>query len=529
MSISLLPTELLVKIFNYLCIETQIRVEATCFRWRNIIIQNFFLPFLLRQPYSIRKNYLGEGWVDKVSNSPEKIRKLFYHVYHDLPRNWREGGFKVQARKQIAEYSPGHDQKISSIAVYQDKIYLGRPGYGVEVLDSLKLSSIRTLDTRLDPAEEDLQESRRPCKVYEHGRTLAVLGPDRTRVLLFNTRTDEMVGAIDTALGSIYHVAISEKLLILLSGWSIFYWRIDSWSPERVRGEFRGCIPDFENDAHFKTWLESHEAVVNSSWLVTRATRMGVLEEGGGLKMKHFLHVRQVYPSGTIGPVLRPNSSRLPDTVYEMTSMALSEADLLAVGYRVLDKGEVCILDLNTGDTIHNITSEYFLASIQIPLKFDGSKLFLKIIPITRPTNDECGASIGYLDLKSKEVVEVPGISLNSSEDVLHLEPAQLYTVATKLERVDSQSEFSHIDLNMDLEAFALIESENEDFAPVYSVTVTVLDFWNSSSSPSSSSSSHQTESYDSTSFSTSTSSSHPNNPSSSSSVFHRNHPSSSS
>ena len=51
-----------------------------------------------------RKNYLDEGWVDKGSNSLEKIRTLFYHVYHDLPRNWREGGFKVQARKQIAEY-----------------------------------------------------------------------------------------------------------------------------------------------------------------------------------------------------------------------------------------------------------------------------------------------------------------------------------------------------------------------------------------------------------------------------------------
>ena len=58
----------------------------------------------------------------------------------------------------------------------------------------------------------------RPCKVYQHNRTLAVLGPDRTRVLLFNTETDEMVGVIDTALGSIYQVAISEKLLILLSG-----------------------------------------------------------------------------------------------------------------------------------------------------------------------------------------------------------------------------------------------------------------------------------------------------------------------
>ena len=29
------------------------------------------------------------------------------------------------------------------------------------------------------------------------------------------------------------------------------------------------------------------------------------------------------------------------------------------------------------------------LLFVKIPLKFDGSKLFLKIIPITRPTNDE--------------------------------------------------------------------------------------------------------------------------------------------
>ena len=41
----------------------------------------------------------------------------------------------------------------------------------------------------------------RPCKLCQRGSTLAVLGPNRTKVRLFNTNTDEMVGEIETALG----------------------------------------------------------------------------------------------------------------------------------------------------------------------------------------------------------------------------------------------------------------------------------------------------------------------------------------
>ena len=48
----------------------------------------------------------------------------------------------------------------------QNKIYLGRPGFGVEVLDARLLSSIRTLDTRLDQEGDDLEESRRYNDLY---------------------------------------------------------------------------------------------------------------------------------------------------------------------------------------------------------------------------------------------------------------------------------------------------------------------------------------------------------------------------
>ena len=61
-------------------------------------------------------------------------------------------------------------------------------------------------------------------------------------------------------------------------------------------------------------------------------------------------------------------SSRLPDTVYETTCMALSEGtgNLLAVGWRVLEEGIMTIMDLKTGDRIHTIQSHHFLSSIQV-------------------------------------------------------------------------------------------------------------------------------------------------------------------
>ena len=44
-----------------------------------------------------------------------------------------------------------------------------------------------------------------------------MLGADRSRVRLYNTITDEMVGEIATNFGRVYNIAISNKLLILLS------------------------------------------------------------------------------------------------------------------------------------------------------------------------------------------------------------------------------------------------------------------------------------------------------------------------
>jgi len=478
MSFSCLPTEILVKIFNHLSLETLELVEGTCARWSLIVVQNFFQKNILAQEYSIRKNY--EHLFSSSEVSPGRTKSLYNKVHHELAENWRTGKFTLSSKKPMPDFNPGSEAHISSIATYKDKIYFGKSGSSVDVVGSEGLDPITVLNSDLSQGPE---ETRRPCRLCEHGSTLAVLGPNRTKVRIFNTNTDEMVGEIETSLGPIYHIAMSDKLLILLSGWTIFYWKIDSMAPERVRGQFQGSLPDFESDDEFQNWLEAHEVVLNSSWIVTRATRMRVQDEGS-MRTSHFLHVRQIYPSGSIGFVLRPESSRLPESVYETTSIALSEGDLLAVGWRVLEQWVMRVFDLKTGESVFNTESTHFLSSVQIPLKWEDDRLFLKIIPVTtsespvEPSNDEFGVSLGYLDMRSRELVTIPGIVFENSEDLLLINKTQIYRVNTKLERIGPTSDASNMDVNLDLERYALILSEDDDYSPVYSVTLHTYDFW---------------------------------------------------
>jgi len=477
MSISVLPTEILVKIFEYLSLKTLREIEKTCIRWSLIIIENFYTPFLEKQDFSVRKHYAREGWVNNASGH-DRTETLFSKVYSELPGNWREGRFSIPFNQQITEFRPEED-RISTIAVYEDKVYFARKGSQVEVRDAKDLSLLRILNTDI---QVENTETTRPCRICQHGKTLAVLGPNRIKVRLFNAETDEMVGEIETALRSpIYNIAMSGNLLILLAGWTIYYWRIDSNAPDRVRGQYGGCIPEYEANAEFQNVLEAHESVVNSRWLVTRATRMRIQAEGG-LRMTHFLHARKVDRDGSIGPILRPESSRLPDTVYETTCMALSEGDMLAVGWRVMEEGVMTVMDLNTGDRIVDIQSQHFLSTIQIPLKWEGMKLFLKIIPVVANeyTSEEFGVSLGYLDVERRELVTIPGFLFENSEDILYLDKTQVIRVSTKLERLENTSEFSETDLNMELEKFALLNAEAEDYSPIFAVSVSVYDFWNS-------------------------------------------------
>eukprot|EP00088_Acartia_fossae_P012585 TRINITY_DN1649_c0_g1_i5.p1 TRINITY_DN1649_c0_g1~~TRINITY_DN1649_c0_g1_i5.p1 ORF type:complete len:255 (-),score=58.68 TRINITY_DN1649_c0_g1_i5:172-936(-) len=249
-----------------------------------------------------------------------------------------------------------------------------------------------------------------------------------------------------------------------------------------------GSMLDFEPDDNFENWLEAHEVAVNTNWLVTRASRMRILEQGG-MRITHFLNVRMISNSGYVGPVVRPSSSRLPDTVYETTCMALSEGtgNLLAVGWRVLEEGVMTIMDLKTGDRIHTIQSHHFLSSIQIPLKWEDDKLFLKIIPVRGAQRsdsdtdvDDFGVSLGYLDLADRRLKVIPGLVFNCSRDLIYLDRTTVYGVSTKLDRLDNDcSEETHIDLNIDLESYALLMSEEDNYCPVYIASLTVYDFWN--------------------------------------------------
>lgn len=476
----MLPPELLVEIFNYLSIETLRVIEETCARWSLVITQTFYKKFLSYQHCSIRKHLEDVGNID--SFSPDITKTLFLKVYNELPENWRQGRFTKKSYLRATQFKAGEDGVISSIVVYKDKLYFGKNGPNVEVRDARDLSLIAEINSDLPPGPV---ESTRPCKLCQHGTTLAVLGPNRHRIRLFDTRTDRMVSEIETGvtLGPVYNIAITDKLLVVLSGWMLYYWKLEMKSTRKIEGHYQGCIPDFERDGSAQNWLEAHDVAVNSSWVVTRATRMRLAD--GQMGMTHFLHVRKVDPSGYVGSLLRPESSQLPGTVYETTCMSLSKGDLLAIGYRVNDEGVMSVLDLNTGHEVYNIQSPHFLSSVQIPLKWCGSCLFLKIIPVDQPQHNqdgdgqEFGVSVGLLNMNEKTLTVIPGIVYDNSEDLLHIDDSQIIRVSHKMDRLSPSSGNQPIDLNMDLETYASLETENEDHSPVFSVDIFQYDFWN--------------------------------------------------
>ena len=49
------------------------------------------------------------------------------------------------------------------------------------------------------------------------------------------------------------------------------------------------------------------------------------------------------------------------------------------------------------------------------------------------------GVSLGYLELESRDIVVIPRILFESSEDLIHLDKTRLIRVATKLDRIENQ------------------------------------------------------------------------------------------
>jgi len=488
-----IPTEVLEKILSYLDLPQLIPLSHVCSRWREVITRRHFHPYLVNQEFSVQKQLQAANW-DRVCQDDILIRSLFWRVYKHLEEAWSNAN---PSRKDttVGVFSPGDapSHRVTDMVVFKDKLYLAMEGCLVNVHDINDFQLIDTLEGGEDVGGEHLTRS---CQVVRHCNTLAVSSPGRDKVRLYNCETDEMVGEIETRLGPIYNLAMNDRLLVCLSGWSCLSWRINSSSPETVRGQFQGMIPDFQPSDQFQNWLEIHAAVINNTWLVTRATRMRTQVGIGDTRSVSFLHVRRVGPDGHIGDPIRPDSAAMPENVVEMNSMTLSENNLLAVLVMVKGGGSairgvqqlgyvIQVLDVSSGDMVASLPTESILASVQMPVCWRGEKLFVKIVP--KPVGgfysseegdeeDEYQISLANWDITTNQLSSIPGAQVGSSTDLISVELARLVVVSTKF----SHRPLSHLEFDTDLETLAHMEADlNPENGPKFTVKVELYDFWN--------------------------------------------------
>eukprot|EP00090_Calanus_glacialis_P018917 TRINITY_DN29226_c0_g1_i1.p1 TRINITY_DN29226_c0_g1~~TRINITY_DN29226_c0_g1_i1.p1 ORF type:complete len:496 (+),score=140.44 TRINITY_DN29226_c0_g1_i1:83-1570(+) len=488
-----IPTEVLENILSYLDLSLLATISHVCTRWREVITRRHFHPYLLSQEFSVKKQCLASGWCSD-SEDGALTRLLFWRVYKQLEEAWSNANPSTK-ETVVGVFSPGDvpSHRVTDMVVFKDKLYLAMEGCVVHVHD---INDLKHTDTLEGGEGEGGEHLTRSCQLVLHCNTLAVSSPGRDKVRLFNCETDEMVGEIETRLGPIYNLAMNDRLLVCLSGWSCLAWRINSRRPETVRGQFQGMIPDFQPSDQFQNWLEIHAAVVNNTWLVTRATRMRTQVGIGDTRSISFLHVRRVGPDGHIGDPIRPESAAMPENVVEMNSMTLSEDSLLAVLVMVRGDGSVLrgvqqlryviqVLDVRTGDMVASLPTESILASVQMPVCWRGEKLFIKIVP--KPVGgfysseegdeeDEFQISLANWDIRTNQLTNIPGAQVGSSTDLISVELARLVVVSTKF----SHRPLSHLEFDTDLETLAHMEADlNPENGPKFTVKVELYDFWN--------------------------------------------------
>jgi len=491
-----IPTELLEKILSNLDLSSIAPLSHVCSRWREIITRRHFQPYLIDQEFSVKKQLRTVGW-SQLCMDDVLIRSLFWKVFKQLENAWfREN--PTRRESIVGIFSPGEtpSRRVTDMVVFRDKLYLAMEGCDVNIHDLNNFQRVDTLEVGEDVGEEHLTRS---CQLVMHNTTLAVSSPGRDKVRLYNMETDDMVGEIETRLGPIYNLAMNNRLLVCLSGWSCLAWRIDSSRPETVRGQFQGMIPDFQPSDQFQNWLEVHAAVINSYWLVTRATRMRTQVGEGVSRAVSFIHVRRVGPDGHIGDPINSDHEAMPDSVVETFSMTLSDGNLLAV--LVIVKGGgiavggvqhlgyvIQVHDVSTGTIVASLPTESILASVQMPVCWSEEKLLIKNVPKPHvgvggfysseegDEEDDYQISLANWDIRTNQLTNIPGAQVGSSTDLISKELARLVVVSTKF----THRPLSHVEFDTDLETLAQMEADlNPENGPKFTVKVELYDFWN--------------------------------------------------
>ena len=118
--------------------------------------------------------------------------------------------------------------------------------------------------------------------------------------MLWDADTEKLITELTTPadLGPqrrIYDLAASTTHIICLASWSLIVWKLpEQFSNSLVSLHISPIIlHDFEPVQEFQNWLECHTVEMNSTYVVTLATRIRFPPGNGGSQSESFINVRK--------------------------------------------------------------------------------------------------------------------------------------------------------------------------------------------------------------------------------------------
>ena len=128
------PDEVLEQIFSSLSLDQLTVLEGVSVRWSEVIVRRFFHPYLTRSDYSVMCQLATAGWSRDKPDNYEVNKRMFRKVTAELPLAWGQG-LPRRREWELGSYRPGVDSggRVTSTAIYRNKLYVGRETCAVEV------------------------------------------------------------------------------------------------------------------------------------------------------------------------------------------------------------------------------------------------------------------------------------------------------------------------------------------------------------------------------------------------------------
>jgi len=440
-----LPSELLEYICSFLSPEDINKLHLVSTSLDNFVVCTFWRRFIHHQcSVDCKLKSLLETQMNWSANSEDY--NLISKVYKKIKDEKRWLKESVYSSALMFEFpsDAGFSVRVSSCALYKDKVFVSFVGGNVQCRSCLDFSQIKVLHTApLNHNSSEPASLITPMSISTN--VLAVSIAHESKVYLWDAETLEQLTSfvVPREVNRIYDLRLNASMVICLAGWGLV-----AFNYKRTEN-----APVIVYDFHERpagggnVFFETHCMEMNESYVLTHASRplFDTFRSNGsyGPRTSSYLHCRRLLDGpSSFGQLLVPNPEEIDNLEIDKIRFSSAKYNLLCIMHcqDIVSSFSfgVKIMKIPSGEIIQNVLEGImYLSEVRCPISWVDSRLFMKYSPKIRdyedPSASEKDVILRIWESETDEEMVLENVGMSSLQEDVMIDHARVVQIFHRL------------------------------------------------------------------------------------------------